>query len=331
MSTRSTGKRPAKPHSRKGARTQRVSIESRYHAWRRHNQEMARDSIQRLLKRPFASLLTMFSIAVAFVLPAMLWLVLTSVHSLDGKLDDGAQMTVYMPPGLSEPSVQQLAERVKGLPEVSKATLITAQQGLDEFQKSLGISDTLSLLKDNPLPATLIVTPTQHDAGAVQALSKTLQQMQDVDEVRLDLAWMQRLKEIERLGERIVLGLGILFGCGVVLIVGNTVRLAVESRRQEIEVVTLLGATQAFVRRPFLYTGAWYGLGGGILAVLLLTMGRGWLSSPIRALAESYGSVYTLPGLGFGGSLVMLMCSIILGLLGAWVAVGHHLSRIKPR
>lgn len=316
---------------RAGARRQRLSIEGRYQAWQRHNHQMAHDSFQRLLKRPFASLLTMFSIAVAFVLPALLWLGLTSVHSLDGKLDDGAQMTVYMKPRLSEDSVQRVAEQVRTQSGVLKATLITAQQGLDEFQNTLGLSDTLSLLKDNPLPATLIVTPALNEPKAVQALSSELQKLQDVDEVRLDLAWMQRLKEIERLGERIVLGLAILFGCGVVLIVGNTVRLSVESRRQEIEVVTLLGATQAFVRRPFLYTGAWYGLGGGVLAIVLLTLGRSWISSPIHALADSYGSAYTLPGLGFTGSLVLLICSIMLGLLGAWVAVGHHLSQIKPR
>lgn len=328
-------RRPAKttaPHpAPRGARTQHVSLKNRYHAWRRHHRQVGAESLQRIRKHPIASGLTMLAIAISFVLPAMLWLAMSSVNALDGRLDDGSQMTLYLKPGTDNGVVTRTAEQVRQTDGVTKVSVITADEGLAEFQKTLGLSLSSGQLRDNPLPAALIVTPQQRDTADVQALSEKLKVLPGVEEVRMDLAWLQRLKAVKGLGNRLVMALGVLFGCGVILIVGNTVRLSVESRRHEIEVITLLGATQGFVRRPFLYTGAWYGAGGGVLALLLLTLGRGWLSAPIRALAESYGSQYTLPGPGFSGSLLLFACSILLGLLGAWVAVSHHWARIRPR
>lgn len=328
---RRSAKAVASQPSSRGARTQRVSWENRYHAWRRHHRQVSSESFQRIRKHPIASALTMLAIAVSFVLPAMLWLAMSSVNALDGRLDDGSQMTLYMKPGTDNGVVERTAAQVRQTDGVVKVSVITADEGLKEFQQTLGLSLSSGQLKDNPLPAALIVSPLQRDTADVQALSDKLKAFPGVDEVRMDLAWLQRLKAVKGLGNRLVMALGILFGFGVILIVGNTVRLSVESRRHEIEVITLLGATQGFVRRPFLYTGAWYGAGGGLLALLLLTIGRGWLSAPIRALAESYGSQYTLPGPGFSGSLLLFTCSILLGLLGAWVAVSHHWARIRPR
>ena len=315
----------------RGARTQRVSLENRYQAWRRHHRQVGAESLQRMRAHPIASVLTMLAIAVSFVLPAMLWLAMSSVNALDGRLDDGSQMTLYMKPGSDNSVVERTASQVSQTDGVAKVSVITADEGLKEFQQTLGLSLSPGQLRDNPLPAALIISPSLRDTADVQALSERLKMLPGVDEVRMDLAWLQRLKAVKGLGNRLVLALGVLFGFGVILIVGNTVRLSVESRRHEIEVITLLGATQGFVRRPFLYTGALYGAGGGVLALLLLTLGRGWLSAPIRALAESYGSQYTLPGPGLSGSLLLFACSILLGLLGAWVAVSHHWARIRPR
>lgn len=335
--TRSPHRPTARPASTvsqplpRGARTQRVSWENRYHAWRRHHRQVGGESLQRIRKHPIASALTMLAIAISFVLPAMLWLAMSSVNALDGQLDDGSQMTLYMTPGSDSGLVERTSAQARQTDGVAKVSVITADEGLKEFQKTLGLSLSSGQLRDNPLPAALIITPSLGNTADVQALSEKLKLLPGVDEVRLDLAWLQRLKAIKGLGNRLVMALGILFGFGVILIVGNTVRLSVESRRHEIEVITLLGGTQGFVRRPFLYTGAWYGAGGGGLALLLLTVGRGWLSAPIRALAESYGSQYTLPGPGFSGSLLLFSCSILLGLLGAWVAVSHHWARIRPR
>lgn len=200
-----------------------------------------------------------------------------------------------------------------------------------DFQQALGLSDALDGLDDNPLPASIVVTPTSVAPEAMQALSQRLGALSGVDEVRLDLAWIERLRHLAELGQRVTLALGALFGLGVLLVVGNTIRLAVESRRREIEVVMLIGATHAFVRRPFLYSGAWYGLGGGLLALGLLTLGGRWLALPVQALAASYGAGFSLPALGIAGSTILLSCSTILGWLGAWVAVTRHLASIKAR
>ena len=315
----------------RGARTQRVSLGNRYRAWRYHHRQVGAESLQRMRAHPIASALTMLAIAVSFVLPAMLWLAMSSVNALDGRLDDGSQMTLYMTPGSDNSVLEHTVSQVRQTDGVAKVSVITADEGLKEFQQTLGLSLSPGQLRDNPLPAALIISPSQRDTADVKALSETLKRLPGVDEVQIDLAWLQRLKAVKGLGNRLVLALGALFGFGVILIVGNTVRLSVESRRHEIEVITLLGATQGFVRRPFLYTGALYGAGGGLLALLLLTLGRGWLSAPIRALAESYGSQYTLPGPGLSGSLLLFSCSILLSLLGAWMAVSHHWARIRPR
>jgi cell division transport system permease protein len=162
-------------------------------------------------------------------------------------------------------------------------------------------------------------------------LAERLEGVTGIDEVRVDLAWVERLRHLAALGRRVALALGVLFGFGVLLVVGNTIRLAVESRRREIEVVMLIGATHAFVRRPFLYSGAWYGAGGGLLALGLLALGNHWLSLPVAALAASYGASFTLPQLDVTGSTILLSCSILLGWLGAWLAVTRHLSSIRPR
>ncbi|RKR04480.1 cell division protein FtsX [Kushneria sinocarnis] len=317
--------------SRRGARRHQLGVESRARAWRRHHLRMAVDSARRLRERPLASLMTMLAIAVALMLPAILWLVLSSASLLDRNLDDSAQMTLYLSPQLSESRAMEIADRVGGMAGVDATRLITAAAGLQEFQQRLGTGDTLALLDDNPLPATVVVQPSSRNPEQVQALAEQLDGLEGVERARLDMAWLERLRQLAELGQRLVIALGVLFACGVLLVVGNTVRLAVESRRREIEVVTLVGATHAFVRRPFLYSGAWYGLGGGLMALVLLFAGRQWLSAPIDALARSFGTHYTLPALGLGGSAFLLCCGTLLGLMGAWLAVDRHLAGIRPR
>jgi cell division transport system permease protein len=152
-----------------------------------------------------------------------------------------------------------------------------------------------------------------------------------IDQAVLDLEWVQRLYSMMALGKRLVIALAALLALGVLLVVGNTIRLAIESRRDEIVIVKLVGGTNAFVRRPFLYTGLWYGLGGGILAWLIIGFGLFWLSSPVAELAGLYRSQFELQGLGIGDSLMMWLCGGLLGLAGAWLAVSRHLGAIEPR
>nr|WP_298414957.1 permease-like cell division protein FtsX [uncultured Halomonas sp.] len=317
--------------SRRGARSQRNRVNSRLRAWARHHRAMALDSVRRLVRRPFGSLMTMLAIGVALILPCALWLTLDSARLLDVGLEESASLTVYLDTSMEESEAMQMASTLREQPQVAAARLVTAAEGMAEFEQALGLEDALMRLDSNPLPASVVIAPLDTSPQAVDDLSERLRSIQGVDEVRLDLAWLERLRRLAELGQRLTLALGVLFGFGVLLIVGNTIRLSVENRRQEIEVVTLIGATHAFVRRPFLYSGAWYGLGGGLLAWLLLGVGGQWLSAPVQALAQSYGAHFTVPGLDWEGSATLLISSTLLGWLGGWMAVDRHLKEIRPR
>ncbi|WP_227369100.1 permease-like cell division protein FtsX [Halomonas sp. M20] len=328
-SARQPDTRQKKP--RRGARSQHTGMNSQLRAWGRHHRAMALDSVQRLMRRPLGSLMTMLAIGIALILPCALWLTLDSARLLDAGLEESASLTVYLDTTMEESEAMQMASSLREHPGVAAARLVTAAEGMVEFEQALGLEDALMRLGTNPLPASIVVAPLDTSPQAVHELSERLAEVPRVDEVRLDLAWLERLRRLAELGQRLTLALGVLFGFGVLLIVGNTIRLSVENRRQEIEVVTLIGATHAFVRRPFLYSGAWYGLGGGLLAWLLLGVGGQWLSAPVQALAQSYGAHFTVPGLDWQGSAALLVSSILLGWLGGWVAVNRHLKEIRPR
>jgi len=319
------------PASPRGARSHRAGGGMRWRAWLRHHRAMALDSARRLLRHPLGSLLTMLAIAIALMLPAGLWLTLDSARLLDAELEQSATLTAYLESDVDEGEAARIAEALAAEAGVARTRLITAAEGMAEFQQALGLQDALARLEDNPLPASVVVHPVTPDPEPVRRLAEVLKAVPGVEEVRLDLAWLERLRHLAALGQRVTLALGVLFGLGVLLVVGNTIRLAVESRRQEIEVVTLIGATHAFVRRPFLYSGAWFGLGGGLLAWGLLTLGSDWLAAPVAALAASYGASFQLPRLGPEGSTILLGCSTLLGWLGAWIAVSRHLAEIRPR
>ena len=320
--------KPAAPASetapRSGARAQQTRFSSRLRAWGRHHRAMALDSLFRLVRYPLGNLLTMLAIAIALVLPAALWLTLDSAKLLDAELDESASLTVYLDMGIDAAQAARIEEAVSADGGVAQTRMISPEQGMADFQQSLGIDDTLAGLDDNPLPASIVISPQDVEPAAMAELAERLEGVTGIDEVRVDLAWVERLRHLAALGRRVALALGVLFGFGVLLVVGNTIRLAVESRRREIEVVMLIGATHAFVRRPFLYSGAWYGAGGGLLALGLLALGNHWLSLPVAALAASYGASFTLPQLDVTGSTILLSCSILLGWLGAWLAVTRH-------
>ena len=327
--------KPAAPASetapRSGARAQQTRFSSRLRAWGRHHRAMALDSLFRLVRYPLGNLLTMLAIAIALVLPAALWLTLDSAKLLDAELDESASLTVYLDMGIDAAQAARIEEAVSADGGVAQTRMISPEQGMADFQQSLGIDDTLAGLDDNPLPTSIVISPQNVEPAAMAELAERLEGVTGIDEVRVDLAWVERLRHLAALGRRVALALGVLFGFGVLLVVGNTIRLSVESRRREIEVVMLIGATHAFVRRPFLYSGAWYGAGGGLLALGLLALGNHWLSLPVAALAASYGASFTLPQLDVTGSTILLSCSILLGWLGAWLAVTRHLSSIRPR
>ena len=215
---------------------------------------------------------------------------------------------------------------------VISVQLVERDQALADFRASSGLDEALDFLEENPLPHTLLITPedSARSAEGVQALVTFVENMNGIDQVQVDLGWLQRLNAMTDILARAVWALALLLGAAVILVIGNTVRLAIENRRDEILVAKLVGGTDAFVRRPFLYTGAWFGLGGGLVAWLLIQVSLWWLSGPIERLAGLYRSEFTLQGPGFDGALALIIVAMLLGWLGAWVAVRRHLDDIEP-
>ena len=238
----------------------------------------------------------------------------------------------YLALETSESAARELVAELRADSRVAEVDLIDRDQALAEFRASSGLTDALDFLDENPLPHTLLITPEERSrsAAGVQTLVTYVEGLPGVERVQVDLGWLQRLNAITELLTRATWALAVLLGAAVVLVIGNTVRLAIENRRDEIVVAKLVGGTDAFVRRPFLYTGAWYGLGGGLVAWVLLQVSLWWLGGPVERLAGLYQSRFTLAGLGIDGGLALIIMAMVLGWLGAWVAVKRHLDDIEP-
>lgn len=320
------------PETRSGASQSKAKLSDRFRAYRSHHRRMAVESLRRLIATPLQSFLTCLVVAIALALPALLYLALVQFQSLGASWQAQPHISVFLKMTVSDTQALELAERLRGYPEVEAVDYVSPEQGLQEFQQYSGLGTVLDTLDENPLPGVLVVRPADATAEPAQleVLRDRLAQEALADEVRLDMDWVRRLHQMMVIGERVVLAMAALLSLGVLLVIGNTIGLAIESRRDEIVVVKLVGGTDAFVRRPFLYTGFWYGFGGGLFAWLLLLGGINWLAGPVSRLAELYQSGFRLQGLGLTESLVILLGSGVLGLLGAALAVGKHLHAIEP-
>lgn len=321
---------PKSKSSLSGAQISQIKTGDRLKAWRRHHASMAKDSLMRLLVTPFSSLMTWAVIAIAISLPVGLYVFLNNAQLVSSSWDGNAQITLYLNSSSNESSGRNLSQKLQLDPHIAETRYLSRQQTLAEFKEFSGFGEALDYLDDNPLPAVIVVRPAITGVESQQALVTRLQALPEVEEAQLDLAWVKRLYHIMQLGERLITALGLLLSLAVLLVIGNTIRLAIENRRQEIVIIKLFGASDAFVRRPFLYTGIWYGLGGGILAWLLINLSLYWLDAPVRSLASSYASDFSLIGLSLKDSLLLLLSGTLLGWLGAWLAVSRHLSKVEP-
>lgn len=293
------------------------------------HQRTAVDSLLRLVLDPVASLLTWAVIGIALALPLSLVLLLQNLQQAGANLDQSGGISLFMARDLAPAQLDETGAALSARGDIAAVELITADEALAEFQASSGFGDVLEGLEENPLPAVLLVTPA---AGSdVTQLHEELATLPGVDLAQLDLAWVQRLNAIVTLATRLAVLLALMLGLGVVLVIGNTVRLAIENRRAEIVVVKLVGGTDAYVSRPFLYTGLWYGVGGGVLAVLLVALALIALQGPVSSLMQTYDGAFRLQGLGISNSFVVLAAAGLLGWLGAWVSVLRHLRAIEPR
>lgn len=300
--------------------------------WVMRHLQVALASLGRLVRAPLSTLMTILVIGIALALPSALYLILDNIKSLSGSWDGAASISLFMQQEASEEQSAKLAERLRSDPAILQVQRVSREQALQEFRSLSGMAGALDSLQSNPLPSVLIVQPadSHSEPASAQALLSRLQQMPGVDLAQLDLQWVRRFHAITEIAQRGVVILASLLGLSVLLIVGNTIRLEIQNHHAEIEITKLIGGTNAFIRRPFLYNGLWYGLFGGLAAWLMVMLAMLLLNNPVAQLAGLYQSGFRLRGLDIGILLGILGGGGLLGLSGSWIAVGRHLSQIEP-
>jgi len=316
---------PAK--SRKGPKQN-----SRMVSYLMHHLQMFIASLGVLSRQPFSTLMTSAVIAIALALPAGLYIALDNASQLSAGWDGTTQISLFLKDKVSIEQAEKLAKKLRQDIEIEKVSIIDRDQGLKQFMQISGFGDAIKFLDENPLPHVITVQPLVDHQRPDQVihLVDSLQEEALVELAQLDMQWVKRLYTLLDVAQRGVWIIGSLLGLAVLLIVGNTIRLDIQNRREAIEVSKLIGASDAFIRRPFLYTGMWYGLSGGLLAWMLIAVSLGIMEDPIQKLAALYHSSYEISGFSSINITALIVISCLLGLGGSWLAVGRHLSEIEP-
>ncbi|KPK12236.1 MAG: hypothetical protein AMJ68_02655 [Acidithiobacillales bacterium SG8_45] len=288
-------------------------------------------SLGQLARTPFASLMTVAVIGVALALPTGLYVLIDNMQRVSGGVDSSARISVFLKKTVDDARAEHWTGRVRKIPGVARAEYVPPKEALAEFKRLSGFGSAIDTL-DNPLPGVVLVTPalTKTDTESLTALVERLKKSSEVELVQLDFEWVQRLNALLEITRRAATLLAVVLAASVLLIIGNTIRLAVYNRRDEIEVIKLIGGTGAFIRRPFLYSGALQGLFGALAAWLLIQLSLSVVAGPVADLALLYGSDFRVKGLDLRGSSSLLVAGALLGWLGSRVAVGRHLAEIEP-
>jgi cell division transport system permease protein len=298
--------------------------------WLAQHLQALLSSLGQALRAPISSLLTTAVIGISLALPAGFYLLLDNAGTVVSAWGNSAQLALFLRLEVGDQRARELAAAIAARPDVATAAAVSRAEVLEEYRRLSGFGAALDALPDNPLPALILVQPRGAAADAGAALLAELQHLPEVDAAQFDRQWVQRLAAIMAILKRTVLILGALLSLGVLLIVGNTIRLAIHHRRAEIEINMLFGATHGFIQRPFLYTGLLHGLAGALFAWLLVNGALRILAGPVDRLAELYQSGFTLSGLGGQELLVLLCAGAALGIIGSWVSVQRHLRSINP-
>jgi cell division transport system permease protein len=289
-------------------------------------------SLGRLARAPVGTLMTVGVIGIAMALPAGLHLLIRNIEAVSGSLDGAASISLFMHAEVADEAARAVALGLTGRPEIAAVEFVGRDQALDEFRSFSGFGEALDLLGENPLPAVLLVRPAT-DYGSperARALAEDLQDLPEVELAQLDLQWLRRLQAMTATAQRGIAVLAVLLALAVLLIVGNTIRLEIQNRRAEIDIVRLVGATDGFIRRPFLYTGVWYGFFGGLVAWLLLLAGLYLMRGPVERLAGLYETDFTLFLQSPGILAALCVGGPMLGWIGAWSVVGRQLAATDP-
>lgn len=327
---KTTDKRPAKAS---GAARSRRNWRHPLRSWGNSHRDSARLALRRMAHAPISTLMIVLVMSIVLALPMGLAVLIDQVEELGVDWQRAAQLSVYLQDELDAGGAAELQQQIEARPDVAAAQLLDKELALIEFQQHSGLGDALQQLAYNPLPNLILVTPHSIEGGAaaLQPLRDQLSELPGVDEVQIDLLWVERLTAILKMLERFTAGLAVLLIVALLLVMANTIRLAIESRREEILVVKLVGGTDAFVRRPFLYLGLYYGALAGVLAGLLVLAGLYWLNATVKQVAALYQSDFALAGMPASDAVMLVAGAMLLGLAGAWLAVGRHIREIEPQ
>lgn len=292
-----------------------------------HGQALQR-SITQQRKTPFATLMTAAVIGIALALPAVFFVLFNNIGSVAGSLEKNTQISLFLDKAITPAAAQDLRHNIQTRPDVANVRYISPEAGLQELETQGELSDILAQLPENPLPPVIVVTPAAHDTPEkIQQLFQDLQQTSGVASAKLDMQWVERLHAIVALGESTVMALSVLFALAVLLVIHHTIHLATQNHHKEMRVLLFIGATQAFIRRPFLYAGILYGVMGGIFAWLFVEIFMLWLTMPINHLAALYHTSFALNGLGFSAGFSLIILGMLLGWLGSWLAVHSYVKQ----
>lgn len=294
--------------------------------------QAALTSVKALCSKPIATMMTVLVVAITLALPALFWVFSDNMQRITVGWQRSGHVSLYLKTPLSSANEADLLLRVRETPGVGQATLISSAQGLLELQQQEGMRDIMRYLPENPLPAVIEVTPAaeMNTPAQIERLYEKLKAYPHVEQAKFDIQWLHRLHAILDFAATLAHGLMVLLASAVVLIIGNTLRLAIHHRYEEIQVLKLVGATDAFILRPFLYSGVWYGLMGAVLAIFLMNVLLLSLTWVVNQLAAVYQMHYSLAGLSFYQVALLISTAIVLGWLGAFLSVKRHLASIEP-
>ena len=305
---------------------------SRFSAYLLNHAQVFVSSLGKLYRAPVSNLMTVAVIGIALAFPMGLYVLLQNMQDVSGGWNGASQISLFTKLKVSDDQAAELGQKIRLMPEIESLHVLSRNEAMSEFQALSGFGQALEVLEENPLPAVLIIHPASNHSAPdkVAILVEKLRAMPEIDLAQLDLQWVERLYAMMEIGQRGIFVIAALLSLAVLLTVGNTIRLDIQGRREEIVIVKLIGATNAFIRRPFLYTGFWYGLLGGVVAWIMIEISLGLLSGPVQRLAGLYGSDFSLSSLGLDNAFLLIGCSLVLGLVGSWIAVGRHLHEIEP-
>jgi cell division transport system permease protein len=309
-----------------------VRPSSAFSIWMARHASTSLGALGRLSRQPFASLMIVLVIAVTLALPAAINVVVKNAQSISGSWNNALDFSVYLKLDVALDEAESIAALLRQRADIESVELISAAAALAEFKQASGFGDALDKLNDNPFPHTLVVRPGPGNTGAsLTLLQEEIGNLPETDLVQVDTEWVQRFHAIlDIVRQAIAIGAALL-GIAIVVVIGNTIRLDIENRREEIEVTKLIGASNAFVRRPFLWAGFWYGLFGGVSALLLVQYGLYLLREPVMRLAGLYQGNISVATLDASEGLSIIGAAVLLGLLASWLTAARHMRRIEPR